>query len=140
MPYGAHPGAGALLGEVTGERVSLYSGHPAGEGVFGILQCPRADAWQELYLEGAIWFPPRMLQQTVPRAGPDAACAAPEHQHPPPRPHTALCSFPPPLLFFPAGCEKVQSACDRFSSLPSPFLLVKTAILEQPSGLVKGYL
>lgn len=58
----------------------------------------------------------------------------------PARPHTTLCSFPPPLLFFPEGCEKVQSACDRFSSLPSPFLLVKTAILEQPCGLVKGYL
>lgn len=60
----------------------------------------RADAWQELYLEGAIWFPPRMLQQAVPRAGPDAACAAPEHQHPPPRPHTTLCSFFPPCFSF----------------------------------------
>jgi len=55
-------------------------------------------------------------------------------------PHHPLLFFSSPLLFFPADCEEVQSACDRFSPLPSPFLLVKTAILEQPGGLVKGYL
>lgn len=36
----AHPGAGALLGKVTGERVSLYPGQPAGEDVFGIPAVP----------------------------------------------------------------------------------------------------
>lgn len=51
VPYGTHPGAGVLPGKVTGEGVSLLgeaAGDPRG--------ARRADAWQELYLEGAIWF------------------------------------------------------------------------------------
>lgn len=95
---------------------------------------PALLAWQELYLEGAACFPPgrRSARSAVP-----ADTAAPA-QPPPPSPVPPRLLFS--LLFFPAGREKVQSACDRFSSLPSPFLLVKTAILEQPGGLVQGYL
>lgn len=93
-------------------------------------------------MEGAVRFPPRTLQQAV-RSDAELAAPQPRRTSIPPSPaphHPLLLFFFPPLLFFPAGCEKVQSACDRFSSLPSPFLLVKTAILEQPGGLVKGYL
>lgn len=101
---------------------------------------------QEWYDEGAGWFHTWLLPQAARSAGRAAVMpslqlpspGAPASPLPGPTPPSA--PFPPALLFFPVSCEKVQSACDRFSSLPSPFPLVKTAILEQPSGLVKGYL
>lgn len=143
VPCGAHPGAGALLGKVTGEWVNLYSGHPAGELCSGSPQCPRADAWQAGAIFGRCHLVPSPdAAASCPQSWPcRCVCSSRAPASPSPAPHrTLLLFFHPSLLFFPAGCEKVPSACDRSSSLPSPFLLVKTAILEQPGGLVKGYL
>lgn len=109
---GAHPGAGALLGKGV-QPIS----RPACWGS-RVWDAGGQMRWQELYLEGAIWSPPRMLQQAVPRAGPAAACAAPEHQHPPPRPHTALCSFFQPCFSFLRAVKR----CSLPVTVPPPSL------------------